>query len=152
MIVNNKVVVKKTVNARIEDVFDAWANPKKMNQWFFPKAGWQAQAGNEFKVGGTYSLEMIKDEGSKFVQKGEYKEIIPNQKIVFTWCAGACEDGVVKEPNSTVTVELEEIEGGTELTLTHELIPTEELRQEHEQGWQGCLGNLSLFFPKAHAV
>ena len=35
---------------------------------------------------------------------------------------------------------------GTELTLTHELIPTEDLRKEHEQGWMGCIDNLSLFF------
>jgi uncharacterized protein YndB with AHSA1/START domain len=43
---------------------------------------------------------------------------------------------------SVVTVELRDVDGGTELTLTHELPPDPQVRSGHEEGWHGCLANL----------
>jgi uncharacterized protein YndB with AHSA1/START domain len=45
--------------------------------------------------------------------------------------------------DSVVTLELRELARGTELTLTHELPADPKVRQGHEEGWEGCLGNLA---------
>jgi hypothetical protein len=49
----------------------------------------------------------------------------------------------LKVTNSLVTLELRELERGTELTLTHELPQDPAVRRGHQEGWEGCLGNLA---------
>jgi hypothetical protein len=44
-----------------------------------------------------------------------------------------------------VTFLLESFDGGTELTLIHNLLPDEEARRSHEDGWKGFLNKLQLF-------
>ena len=41
-----------------------------------------------------------------------------------------------------VTLEFDEAAGGTELRLTHELLPDAAARDLHRQGWSGCLDSL----------
>jgi hypothetical protein len=47
--------------------------------------------------------------------------------------------------DTLVTISLRAVEGGTELTLRHERLATEELRQSHAMGWGGCLDLLEGF-------
>jgi len=44
-----------------------------------------------------------------------------------------------------MTVELNEMGDQTEVVLTHELLPTQEIRQMHSTGWDGCLTNLAAY-------
>ncbi len=90
---------------------------------------------NSFEVGGTYQLDMHTPDGEVYTMTGEYREIIPNRKIVFTWNTTQVQDTVV-------TVEFTPVEDGTELMLTHELFPDVDSRQQHTEGWEGCLANL----------
>lgn len=136
-----KLVIRRVIKAKRERVFDAWTNPEIMCKWFFCKEG-KAIVKNDFKVGGTYENEMIHTNGcatsldsSSHLHYGEYVEISPPEKIVFTW-----NSALVK--NSRVTVELQNMGESTELTLTHELLETENLRDQHRMGWEGCLINL----------
>src|SRR5262249_54802136 len=93
------------------------------------------------KVGGHYKLDMFNEDGTGHAHTGIYQEIIPNKKIVFTWNSHRVQ-------NTLVTVEFSAINDKTEITLTHELIPTEELREMHQNGWQGCMDNLEQFLMK----
>lgn len=149
---NPKVTVKRVVNADRERVFDAWSIPALMQQWLFP-AG-RAKTSNEFRVGGTYSHDMImrKDKATcnpdggtlsangeiTYPHKGEYLEIVRPERIVFTWNS-------VAVTNTKVTIDLREVDHGTEVTITHELLPNEEQRKSHSEGWTGCLANLAAF-------
>ncbi len=47
--------------------------------------------------------------------------------------------------NSLVTIEFKELGDATELTLTHEFLPTEDIRNKHEGGWNGCLDSLEKY-------
>jgi uncharacterized protein YndB with AHSA1/START domain len=66
--------------------------------------------------------------------------VVPEKKIVFSW-----EWPGTPERESRVTSLLEPFDGGTELTLIHKLLPDEEARKSHEDGWKGCLNKLQLF-------
>jgi len=137
---SSKIVIKKLIAAPVAKVFAAWSKPEIMQHWFFPpQMDWSAQAANEFKVGGWYTLEMKGNDGTTYKHTGEYKEIIPNKKIVFTW-----NSHVVS--GTLVTVELHEVAEKTEITLTHDLFPNDEVREKHQNGWTGCLDNLQNFF------
>jgi len=62
---------------------------------------------------------------------------------VFTWQLEEDEDW--KNHNSIVTVEFFDHEGDTELRLTHEKLPSEESRDDHNEGWNSLLDKLEKF-------
>jgi len=137
------ISLMRTLSARRELVFSAWTRPELMARWFFPDPSWTATVSAELRVGGHYEVSMRDTEGGVHLQFGEYREIVPVSRLVFTW---SCPDLGVKD--SIVTVELEERGALTELLLTHELPPDPKIRREHEGGWTGCLGNLESFLEK----
>jgi uncharacterized protein YndB with AHSA1/START domain len=145
------VVRKKIIPAKRSEVFDAWTKPEIMQEWFKPAANWAAEAEIDLRVGGGWSNDMIDVDGAgKGDGKtnapgtcnhhtGEYLEIKPPERIVFTW-------NTTFVQNTRVTVELRDLGGSTELTLTHELLDTEDQRKAHAQGWTTCLDNLAAYF------
>jgi len=131
------IQVRRTLMAQRERVFRAWTQPGVMARWFFPGTGWTCDVTSDLRVGGPWQVLMRDAEGGEHNQFGEYREILPSSRLVFTW---RCPDlGLL---GSVVTVELRDVDGGTELTLTHELPPDPKVRSGHEEGWHGCLGNL----------
>jgi uncharacterized protein YndB with AHSA1/START domain len=137
------VVVKRMLRARRERVFAAWTRPELMTRWLFPGTGWTVDVTSELEVGGRYRLEMLDPEGVRHLQFGVYREIVPVSRLVFTW---NCPDLAVTD--SVVTVELIDRGEQTELSLTHELPPDPRVRKGHEEGWNGCLGNLETFLER----
>ena len=75
-------------------------------------------------------------EGDVLPHYGEYLEIRPPEKLVFTWNSPAVQ-------NTRVTVELTDRGDSTELWLTHELLETEANRTSHTEGWTYCLEQLN---------
>jgi uncharacterized protein YndB with AHSA1/START domain len=131
------ISVKRIVRARRRRVFEAWTRADLMARWFFPGDGWTASVTSDLTVGGRYEVDMRDKEGAQHRQFGEYREIVPVSRLVFTW--NCPELGVA---NSVVTVELFDHGDRTELVLTHTLPPDPKIRQGHEEGWNGCIGNL----------
>jgi uncharacterized protein YndB with AHSA1/START domain len=123
--------------ARRELVYDAWTQPELMARWFFPGEGWTARVDATLEVGGAWRVAMLDPQNVEHVQFGEYRELSRPSRLSFTW---NCPDLGVK--NSLVTIELRERDGQTLLVLAHELPPDPKIRAGHEEGWQGCLGNL----------
>jgi uncharacterized protein YndB with AHSA1/START domain len=131
------VSVKRFLRARRELVFEAWTRPDLMARWFFPGDGWTAAITSDLKVGGRYEVAMRDADGGRHAQFGEYREIVPVSRLVFTW---SCPELSVVD--SVVTIDLVDHGDRTELRLTHELPPDPRIRRGHEEGWEGCLGNL----------
>ena len=131
-----KIKITRMLPVGIDRVFAAWSDPAVISQWFKVDRNWTAQAFNDFRVGGQYRIEMHRGEAGVFVATGEYREISPPNRLTFTWTSGP---GV---SDTLVTVELRAVAAGTELTLTHNLLPNTEALNQHEQGWIDCLDNL----------
>lgn len=131
------VSLVRLLKAQPEQVFAAWTRPELMARWFFPDRRWTATITSELRVGGRWEVLMRDETGTPHNQFGEYREIVPGSRLVFTW---SCPDLGVTD--SVVTVELTPQGSGTELRLSHELPPDPNVRRGHEEGWQGCLGSL----------
>jgi uncharacterized protein YndB with AHSA1/START domain len=131
------ITVKRVLAARRERVFDAWTRPELMARWFFPGSEWSVTVSSDLRVGGRYELLMKEASGAVHRQFGEYREISPFSRLVFTW---SCPEFSVAD--SLVTVELVERGQETEISIVHELPPDPNVRRGHEEGWTGCLGNL----------
>lgn len=130
-----RIEITRALSASVGEVFDAWSDPALMSKWFFAHPTWSVDVACDFRVGGRYSLVMRAPDGQEFPTHGEYREIERPRRLVFTWSSY-----LVTE--TLVTVELRAAGDGCELRLTHELLPSDEIRSRHEAGWIGCLDSL----------
>lgn len=125
-----------------EAVFRAWTDPAALAAWFGPGSVTSRNVEIDLRPGGGYSLEMHESDGNIYPLSGVYREVTPPERLVFTWIWGHGElDGV----EMLVTIELREKDGGTELRLIHEALPSATASEKHEQGWTGCLDSLESF-------
>lgn len=127
-----------------ELLYKAWTDPVQLQKWHAPGDMIVKEASADVVVGGQYKIMMASEKGSHTVI-GEYKEVVPNKKLMYTWKWQDEECGT-KEPNETlVTLDFIAIdENNSELHLMHERFTSEESRIDHNKGWEGCLANLTL--------
>jgi uncharacterized protein YndB with AHSA1/START domain len=135
--------IKRFINAARERVYSAWTDPSELKQWFGPDTVETKNLVADVRVGGEFRWELTSCDGEAMTVRGEYRELQPGRKIVFTWQWD--DDEKWTNEKSIVTVELADREGGTELRLKHERLPTNESRDNHTQGWTNALAKLDAF-------
>jgi uncharacterized protein YndB with AHSA1/START domain len=128
------------IKADPEKVFMAWTDRDRFAQWFGPpkRNGSLEVAHFDCQVGGTFDVSMVFADGDKVQLTGEYLEVDPPKKIVFSWL---WTDGT----DTLVTVDIAPIETGSRLTLTHERFVSVEDRDSHQQGWSMLLPIIAEF-------
>lgn len=133
--------LRRTFPAPRERVFQAWTDPEQVKKWFGPKGCTCPEAELDLRVGGRYRFVLEEPDGRHIVT-GEYVEISAPERLVFTW---KWEHSPKDSPETLVTVEFLPKGDGTEMVLTHERFPAEDLRDLHDQGWTSsmeCLAEL----------
>ena len=117
---DREVVVTRTFDAPARLVFEAWTKPELFEQWWVPRSMGMTLRSCELDVrtGGKYRLVFGDDPENPMAFFGEYLDVVPNQRIVWTNEESGA-DG------SVTTVTLEEKDGKTTLVLS-ELYPTKE--------------------------
>lgn len=134
-----------------EKVFDAWLDPGQIGKWMFGPPLREEKVirmGLEAKVGGKFSF-VVEREGKEFDHVGEYLEIVRPQRLVFTWGV----KGLSDPGKSRVSVEIAPVEGGCELTLTHELDPEwADFVEKTKAGWAKMLESLERYLSKNAAA
>ena len=135
--------IKRFINAPRARVYAAWTDPAQLKEWWGPESVRTRNFAADVRVGGKYRWDLINQEGEEMSVFGEYRELVPGKKIVFTWRWD--DDDVWENRTSIVTVELSDRDGGTELLLKHEQLPSEESRDRHNEGWNSVLDRLEKF-------
>jgi len=123
-----------------EEVFAAWTRPELLGRWFAPPPLVPGRVSADARAGGRFQVEMLRPQGKAAVVGGEYEELRPPERLVFTW-----EFEEMPETRSRVTVLLRSSGGGTQLTLRHERLPDARQLARHREGWEGCLAALETF-------
>jgi uncharacterized protein YndB with AHSA1/START domain len=136
------LTLKRRLNAAPEKVYAAWTEPAKIAKWFGPDSGAVERAETDLRVGGRYAVVFRTEDGEEHHVSGIYREVVPNEKLVFTWAWRS-----TPERESLVTVLIRPDGDGTSLTLTHERFFDEAARDRHEYGWTGSLDKLELIAP-----
>jgi len=134
--------LSRVIRADRQAVWDAWTRPEHMKKWSCPAPGGVQSVTSDFRVGGSFSIAMVVD-GSAYTAFGTYKEIDEPRRLVYTW---DWREGDHRVGETLVTVELEERDGSTEITLVHEGFATAEGRSGHEEGWGACLAHFEAIF------
>jgi uncharacterized protein YndB with AHSA1/START domain len=138
--------IKRLIKAPRDRVYAAWTDPAQLKQWFGPENVRTRDLIADARVGGKFRWDLTNPEGEKMTCRGEYRELQPGKKVVFTW---QWEDDETWETHtSIVTVELDDADGGTELRLKHEHLPNEDSCAGHTRGWNSALDKLEKLFSK----
>jgi uncharacterized protein YndB with AHSA1/START domain len=132
--------ITRIFEATPEKLFDAWFTREQWQAWIGPEGGRCDVPVLEPKVGGRYHLIMHLGDGREIPVEGLFKEVDRPKTLAFTW--GWALSG---HPDTLVRLSFRAVPGGTELTLTHEGLPTEEDRTGHGKGWNSTLNKLSRF-------
>jgi len=135
--------ITRLIKAPRHRVYEAWTDPTQLPKWFGPENVQTLELTAEVRVGGKYRWDLMNPEGEKKTCEGEYRELVPDRKIVFTWQWQ--DDENWESVVSVVTVELDDAEDGTELRLRHEGFPNDTSRENHRQGWNSVLDRLENF-------
>lgn len=133
--------IKRTFKCSKRQLFDAWSQASVMSKWFFADRNRckDSDVDADFRVNGNYSLVMYFEDGDSSRIWGTYQEILRYTFIAFTWNS-------VNADNSRVELNFRELSPNrTELKLVHKLLPDEESKALHNQGWELCLENLLVY-------
>jgi uncharacterized protein YndB with AHSA1/START domain len=139
-----RLEISRVIEAPRDRVYAAWTDPEQLKQWFGPENVKTRELVADARVGGTFRWDIINSEGEEMTMRGEFRELQPDKKIVFTWQWEDDEDW--ENHISIITVEFYDRDGGTELRLTHEQLPNEESRDGHTRGWESALDKLERLF------
>ena len=136
------LTIKRRINAAPAKVYAAWTDPEKIIAWFGPakvKEG-SLKAETDLRVGGNYRINFTREDGEYFQVGGIYREVVPNERLVFSWAWHS-----TPERESLLTISLKPDGAGTLLTLLHEQFFDTAARDGHEKGWTELLGKLEAF-------
>lgn len=133
------LTIKRRFNAPPAQVFAAWTDPQKMMRWMGPAGVLRCEAENDLRVGGRYHVKMVMADDEHDVS-GIYREIVPNEKISFTWAWKS-----TPERESLVTVTIKPEGTGSLMTLHHAQFFDENARDRHNEGWTGTMARLEAY-------
>jgi len=134
------LTIRRHFNAPPEKVFSAWTDPEKVKRWMGPGNVEVLRAEGDARTGGRYRWVMKSPDGEEHDVSGVYREVVPGEKLVFTWAWRS-----TPERESLVTLTFKKDGDGTLMTLQHEQFFDEDARDRHNQGWTGAMDKLAAY-------
>ena len=147
------VVIERTFDAPVDLIWKMWTDPEHFAAWYGPDGATIPVAKMDLRVGGVRLVAMEVHTPNGPMQMwftGEYLDIVENERLVYTESM-ADENGTVLAPadagmpdshptTTEVRVELEAVDGGTKMVMTHAGIPAD---SPGAAGWAMAFGKLA---------
>jgi uncharacterized protein YndB with AHSA1/START domain len=152
-----------TLDAPAAQVFRAWTDPEHL-QWFYndgqPIPSDPIEV--DLRIGGVWRQRMVIDERTDYVTGGVYREIVRDERLVFSWGAtGGWPELDPERPDESplVTVSLAEVGGRTEMSV-HVRLPEGLSKEQSEEwlalgirdGWRDTVDRLAARLTRAPAA
>ena len=135
------ITVRRIIRCRRERVFDAFAQADRLAQWFSPDKDISVQVlAFEFEPGGEFRIRFDLPDGNHAAVSGHYEQIIPPEKLVFSWIWTPLYPDAGIE--TKVVIEFIDNIGQTEVVVTHKHLSSDESCARHTDGWIGTLERL----------
>jgi uncharacterized protein YndB with AHSA1/START domain len=117
---DEQILITREFTAPKRLVYKAWTTPELVKRWWSGQRGEVTIAEIDLRVGGAWRYVMVADGGFEVAFHGEYREVVPNERLVMTDVYEAMPDG-----EALVTVTFAENDGRTVLTLLMQLASKE---------------------------
>ena len=125
---DEQILITREFDAPKHLVYEAWTTPELVKRWWSANRGEMTIAEIDLRVGGRWRYVMVTDGGFEVAFHGEYREIVPNERIVSTEVYEGIPDA--EEHAALNILTLTEVDGRTTLTVLVEH-PTKEGRDAH---------------------
>ena len=145
-----EIMITRVFNAPRALVFKAWTDASELAQWWGPKGFTNPVCELDVRVGGAIRIHMRSPDGSVYPMKGEFCEIVPPERLVFTNIAVDAADKPIIEGLTTVTF----IERGGKTTMTLQTRGRAVVDyavgylQGMEMGWSGSIDKLEILLAR----
>ncbi|MDN5202786.1 SRPBCC domain-containing protein [Fulvivirgaceae bacterium BMA10] len=143
---NRTLTLKRTFNAPIKLVWEAWTQPEHIALWWGPKGMETKVIEHNFSVGGEWKYSMMMPDGKEFIADGVYKEIVELERIFSS--------ANFKPMTEGVEIQALFEENGDKTNFTFNVVhPTEEYCKQQEEmgfynGWASVFDRLGEFLQK----
>lgn len=131
---STRVVLSRVFTAKRPRVFRAWIEPEALESWLRPRNLSMTVSKLEARVGGSFCFDL--ENGHSIF--GTYLEIVPPEKLVFTWSGEA-----IQGRETVVTLDFLDQGSMTEVVLTHGRLNTPDMRAQFEGGWPSLFDGLA---------
>ncbi len=139
MSADDTLLITRHFKAAPARVFAAFTEKPLMQAWFGPESHTCPSCEVDARVGGKYRIEIHSAAGRVDIVTGEFREIAPPERLVFTW---GWLKGTDRSPETLVTITLRPRDGGVDLTLEQTGFATREDRDGHAVGWASSFNDL----------
>jgi uncharacterized protein YndB with AHSA1/START domain len=144
------LILRRVLNTTPDRAFKAWTSPEHIRQWMRPEPGMVVPlARMDLRLCGKFRIQMKNPDGEYFTVVGEFREVKPPERLVYTWDweKDGCgtKFGEVEGKPSLITVEFLKMSERMELVLTHSRFATVESRDNHAKGWARALDSFAKF-------
>ena len=109
---DEQILITREFNAPKHLVYKAWTTPELVRQWWTGERGVMTQCDIDLRVGGTWRYVMIAHGEFEVAFHGEYREIVPDERIVTTEVFEGMPDA-----HAVDTLTFTEVDGRTTLTM-----------------------------------
>lgn len=132
----NEIRSATRIDAPIARVWQAITTPAEIKRWFFG-----VDTESDWKVG-SQLVHTGQYQGKPYIDKGEILEIESPKRLVHTHWSDISGKPDMPEHYQTVAWDLAERDGGTQLTITEQNLPSSEAARTSEAAWAGALKSL----------
>lgn len=136
-----ELVLTRVFEAPRDLVFRAWTLPEHAAQWWGPMGLEITQMEMDARPGGAWRKCMRTPDGREFWRHGVYREVVPPERLVFTYFSDDTHSN--PEHEMLVTVTFEDLGGRTRLTLRQTELESAAARESHRTGWLSTLERLA---------
>jgi uncharacterized protein YndB with AHSA1/START domain len=115
---DEQILITREFDAPKHLVFAAFTTPELVKRWWHAKRGEMTVAEIDLRVGGKWRYAMVTPDGTEVAFHGEYREVVPNERIVSTEIYEGLPEGVAEAQGTTFnTATFAEEDGRTTLTI-----------------------------------
>jgi len=115
---DEQIQITRDFDAPRHLVYKAWTTPELVKRWWNAKRGEVTVAEIDLRVGGKWRYAMVTPDGIEVAFHGEYREIVPNERLVTTEMYEGLPEGVSEDDAATLnTATFDEQDGRTTLTI-----------------------------------
>ena len=129
----------RTVPAARETVFEAFTSAEVLRQWWGPAGFTVASLDYDPRAGASYRIEMQPPEGDAFFLVGEFREVDPPSRLVYTF---VWEEPDPDDVDYLVELTFEDRGESTEVIFRQGTFKTEARRELHRDGWTDTFDKL----------
>ena len=132
-----QIVLTREIAAPRTLLFRLWTEPEHLMRWWGPQTTTASSVSVDLREGGAWRHCILTAEGKEYWSHGRYLEIVPPERLVFTF-AWEGQDGKPGH-QMQVTVELHELGEKTRLVFRKVELPDDTELKLQTGGWEQAL-------------